>query len=460
MKSLSNTTRITLWYTVFLIAVSVILIVVLYQYNVFREQSIAEKEIIQTIEDVSDKISTNGKDYAKDPSIDYYTKDTYVSVYDSEGAFFAGMFPEDIGQLPELQIDKTQIFDDDHAQQWYIHDTTIYMEGSDNMYIRGIMKNTGYERVVGKVAGFYLLVILGLIILAIAGGRRITKGALRPVRNLISVMNDIQEDGDLSSRVPVPGSNDETRELTESINGMFDTIETVVGRERQFTSDVSHELRTPLTIIRTQSEYAMEDKGYMDQALKTINRESHRMSRMITDLMMLSRSESGRLHPEMKPVDIREFLSEMAEEAKIAASDRDIGIDFIDETDGSKLEVESDEDLLMRIVLNLLENAARHGKSLGGQIEIRLSSDEDSAVITVADDGEGIAAEEQSKVWTRFYQTEESRSKRDSSGLGLAMVESLTKTLGGSIRIVPDEEKRQGELPGAVFELILPTGKH
>jgi signal transduction histidine kinase len=110
----------------------------------------------------------------------------------------------------------------------------------------------------------------------------------------------------------------------------------------------------------------------------------------------------------------------------------------------------------MRIVLNLLENAARYGKNPKGHIEVRLRSEGDNVVITVADDGEGIAPEDQSKVWNRFYRTESSRSMRYSTGLGLAMVDSLTRALGGSIRIVPDEEKRPGELPGAVFELTLP----
>ena len=457
MKKIPISTRITLWYTMFLVVVSVILMGVLYQYYDFREQSTAEKQIIQTIEDVSDRISTNGTDYAREPGMVYYTKDTYISVYDKEGAFFAGMIPEGIGQLPELQLDKTQTFDDERGRQWYIHDTSIYMKNGDNMYIRGIMENTGYERAARRMGRFFLLVIPGLFLLAVAGGKRITTGTMRPMRELISVMNEIRDDGDLSRRVPVPENLDETKELTEAINGMFDTIEEVVERERQFTSDVSHELRTPLTIIRTQSEYAMEDNSYAEQALKTINRESHRMSKMITDLLMLSRSESGRMHPEMKPIDIRAMLSDLAEQGRIAASDRDIDIMYIDETDNSMLKVESDEDLLMRIILNLLENASRYGKSPNGHIKIRLRSDKDSAVITVADDGEGIAAEDQLKVWNRFYRAEGSRSRRDSSGLGLAMVESLTRTLGGSIRIVPEEEKRPGELPGAVFELTLPV---
>lgn len=459
MKRLSITTRITLWYAMFLVAVSVILIIVLIRYYDFREQSAAEEQIVNTIEDFSDRISANGRDFAKDPGISYHSGDIYVSVYDEGGAFFAGAIPGEVDgadAFPEIMVDRTQTFDDDNGRRWYIHDTKIYMESRSNMYIRGIMENTTYRIASGRMGAFFLISIPCLIILAVAGGWLISRQALSPVRELTAVMNEIQADGDLSKRVPVPGSRDETSELTESINGMFDTIEGMVKRERQFTSDVSHELRTPLTIIRSQSEYAMEEPGYAGQALDIINRESHRMSKLITSLLMISRSDSGRLHPDIKAIDIRDMIAEIEEQAKMVASDMDVDIRFIDETGGGELTVSSDEDLLMRIVINLLENAAKYGRDKDGHIELRLRREGRNAVITVADDGEGIAADEQSKVWARFYQTEVSRSRGDSTGLGLAMVDSLTRALGASVRIVPDEEKRPGELPGAVFELTLP----
>ena len=456
MKKISITTKIMLWYTMFLIVVAVILMVVLYRYYDFREQITAEQQIIRPVADVSDRSSTYGRDYAKSGDINYYTEDTYISVYQADGAFFAGLLPDGIGDLPELDLDNTQTFDDSSGRQWYIRDTIIYLSGQDNMYIRGIMENTGYESAYRRMGRFLMFMIPGLIILAIAGGWFISWRVLRPIRDLINVTNEIREDGNLSRRVPVPNSEDETSELTESINGMFDTIEKMVARERQFASDVSHELRTPLTIIHTQSEYALEDSSHAKRALETINRESHRMSRMITNLLMITRSDSGRLHPEMKPIDISELLADLTDQAKLAAAEREADIEYINETGKNRFVIESDEDLLMRIVLNLLENAARYGKNPKGHIEVRLRSEGDNVVITVADDGEGIAPEDQSKVWNRFYRTESSRSMRDSTGLGLAMVDSLTRALGGSIRIVPDSEKKPGELPGAVFEITLP----
>ncbi len=456
MKKLSITTKITLWYTMFLIVVAVILMVVLYRYYDFREQTTADQQIIQTIEDVSDVISTNGMAYSRNGDINYYTKDTYISVYREDGAFFAGQIPDGIGQLPELEIDVTQRFDDSRGRQWYIHDTTINMANEEDMYIRGIMENTGYELAYRRMGRFLMFMIPGLIILAIAGGWFISWRVLRPIRDLIEVTKEIQEDGDLSRRVPVPKSEDETSELSESINGMFDTIEKMVGRERQFAADVSHELRTPLTIIHTQSEYAMEDQSYTKRALETINRESHRMSRMITNLLMITRSDSGRLHPEIKAIDLSELLADLADQAKLAAAERDVSIQYVNETGDDRFTIDSDEDLLMRIILNLLENAVRYGRNKDAHVEIRLGCDDTDAIITVADDGDGIAPEVQNKVWDRFFQIESSRSRRDSSGLGLAMVASLARVLGGSIRIVPANEKTPGELPGAVFELKLP----
>ena len=459
MKKFSIETRITLWYAAFLIVVSVLLMAVLLRYFDFREQTSSVKLIVKTVEDISDSISRSGKDFAEDPSINYYDNDTYVSVYNKDGIFIAGERPEGIDSFPELNIDSSGFFEDGQGRHWYIFDTNISMDDSDDLYIRGMKENTGYEMTRGGMNVFVLFAVLTLLVIALAGGWIISSSALKPANDIIKVSNEIREDADFSRRVPIPDRNDETTELAESINGMFDKIEEVVDRERQFTSDVSHELRTPLAIIRSQSEYALEDPAYSRQALKTINRESHRLSRLISQLLDIARSDSGRLQPDMKPVDLKAMLSDVTEQAKIAAADKGIELKFIDETGDRDVIVMSDEDLLMRVVYNLLMNAARYGRRPDVQIELRLKVKGDSALITVADNGEGIPKEEQSKIWNRFYRAEEARSKGNSTGLGLAMVESLTKTLGGSVRLVPDEEKAPDELSGAVFELKLPLSK-
>ena len=456
MTRLSITARITLWYAIVLVAVSTILMVVLFHYYDIREQNIAGQQIMSILEDISDRISTDGKESAKDHSIDYQRNNIYISVYDKDGAFFAGKIPDGIEGLPGIKPGSTQTFKDSRGHQWLVCDTKLYTDGKERLYVRGIAENTNYRTEVKNISRIFFIAIPILVLIALAGGWIIAKSAFRPIRELTGVLNEIKVEGDLSKRVPVPENRSETGELTGSINGLFDTIEEMVDRERQFASDVSHELRTPLSIIRTQSEYALEDPGYTELALMTIIRESRHMGKIITDLLTISRSNSGRLRLEIKDVDIRRLLSELTEQAKMANADSDTDIVFVDETGGGELTIESDEDLLMRILLSLIENAVRHGKSPGGHVEIRLRRYEGYAVIIVVDDGEGIAAEEQDKVWNRFYQAEGSRSRKDSSGLGLAMAASLTKAIGGSIRIIPDEEKRQGELPGAVFKIDLP----
>ena len=319
---------------------------------------------------------------------------------------------------------------------------------------------------------FMLFAVPVLVALAVTGSWLISRRAVGPMKKLTEVINEVREEGDVSKRLPVPATNYETSELTKSINRMFDTIEDTMERERQFVTDVSHELRTPLAIISTQSEYAMEDQNYTGEALRTIKRESNHMKKLINNLLMISRSDSGRLQPEISEIDIRKLLAELTIQTSIAEADNNIKVSFTDETIDESigaagpetaatdnidaLIIESDEMLLMRILLNLLDNAVKYGKGPGGHIEIRLRKEDKSVVITVADDGKGIAAEDQRQIWNRFYRPEVSRSRSDSSGLGLAIVDSLTRVLGGSIRIVPDAEKHDTELPGAVFELSMP----
>ena len=460
MKKLSISTRITIWYTVFLIIICAVLMAVLLQFYEQKERNTAERKLIHIVEDVSDSIADAGREFPLDKHVKYYIRDTYISVYDKEGSLITGRRPHGFDEFPVLVPESTTELRDLSGQEWYIYDTTVHMRDSDDLFIRGMMNNEGHDKTDRFFMNFLLYSIPVLLLLAAAGGWIISKRALDPLRELIRVSDEIKADGDLSKRIPVPESRDEVRELAESFNGMFDRIENLIDREKQFSSDVSHELRTPLAVIRSQSEYAMEDPGYAPEAAAVINRESRRMSGLVSNLLLLARSDSGRLQPEISPVDLGDLLAETAELSRVKAAESDISIECIHEADGAETSrpviVESDPDLLIRIILNLLDNAVKYGKSPGGRIIVRLTTDGDTAVCTVADDGEGIAREERDMIWQRFYRSDKARSGEDSSGLGLAMAKSLTTEIGGSLRYVDEEERSEKDLRGAMFELKLP----
>ena len=231
---------------------------------------------------------------------------------------------------------------------------------------------------------------------------------------------------------------------------MFDRVEELVKREKQFTADVSHELRTPLAIIRAQSEYAMEDDSYAPDAVGVINRESRRMSSLIGNLLMIARSDSGRMVPDNKELNVSELLEGLAEIKRSNAEDKGLSLET-DIEDG--INMETDEDMLARIVVNLLDNAIKYDNKEGGQVRLSARTDESKLTIRVSDDGEGIRPEDREKIWERFYRSDAARTHEESSGIGLSIVKVLSKALGGNAELRSDEES---ELGGATFEVTLP----
>ena len=458
MKRHSISTRITIWYAVFMVIIFAVLMTVLLQMYHLRERSNAEMRLIRTVEEVSDSIADEGSRFIYRNYIKYYVRDTYISVYESDGELLVGRRPRGFDKFPPFDLETTSVLKDMHGMEWYVYDSVIGMGEGDTLYIRGMMSNEAYAGTDVFLVRALSVVIPFLILLAAAGGWLITRRTLSPLRELIKVSSDIRSDRDLSRRVPVPESGDEVQELAESFNSMFGSIEELVSREKQFTSDVSHELRTPLAVIRSQSEYAMEDESYAPEAVRVINRESRRLSDLVSSLLMLARSDSGRLEPDLIELDLVTILESTVQQAGISAAERGISVSFhnrVSDSGASEAAVLSDPALLIRILQNLIDNAVKYGRSPGGSIELRLCHDGSDAVITVADDGPGIDREERSRVWQRFYRADRSRTDDDSSGLGLSMVESLVSVLGGSIRYVDEEERDKNELPGAVFELRL-----
>ncbi len=463
MKKLSITARITIWYTIFLAVIATALIVILTQAQAAQQKSIAEREIVEILADVSEKMAADGEEFVFDNEIEYYQKATYISIYDAAGDLIVGRRPASVAEFPALS-DKTSIMIKDvNGSQWYVYDSLIQSD-DDPYWIRGMMKHTASRGTGSFLLQFLLVMLPGFIVVAALGGRAITRRAFRPLRSIIRTTNEIRADADLSRRVPRGENHDELYELTDSINKMFDSIEDVLSREKQFTSDVSHELRTPIAVIQSQSDYALEDPEYSPKALQTINQQARQMGSLVNRLLTLSRSDAGTLRLEKEDIDFSELLTDIAEQQEFAAADQDIEI-TADIPAG--IHVTADEGMLIRVILNLVSNAIKYGKtpvpegapaaSPAGRIRISLREEGDHAVCTVADSGPGIPEAEQSKVWDRFYQIDHSRtgsgSTDSSAGLGLSMVRALTKAMGGTVSL------QSSEGSGAAFTVRLPAAK-
>ncbi len=459
MKKRPIIARITIWYTIFLAGIALALVTALMQAQTARQKDVAKREISEILADVTEKMSVDGEDYIYDRKIEYYQKATYVSIYSSDGELIVGRRPASVAEFPDFSEGTLLRIRDTGGSEWYVYDR-LYQAGEEDLWVRGMMKHTASRDAGTFILRFLLIALPAFILVAALGGRAITRGAFRPLRDIIHTTNEIRADADVSRRVPAGENRDELHELTESINGMFARIEDVLVREKQFTSDVSHELRTPLAVIQSQSEYALEDPSYSQKALETIHGTARQMSQLLNRLLLLSRSDAGTLTPALEIVDFSELLTALAEQQTFAAAEEQMEL----ATDiPSGIRVIADEEMLARIILNLISNAIRYGKTpapsnsgCAGTIRISLRAETGFAACTVSDSGPGISPEDQGKIWERFYQADPSRSGSGSgasAGLGLSIVQALTKAMGGTASV------KSSPGSGAAFTIKVPLAQ-
>nr|WP_245556931.1 HAMP domain-containing sensor histidine kinase [Jongsikchunia kroppenstedtii] len=298
---------------------------------------------------------------------------------------------------------------------------------------------------------------IGAAIVAIIGalGYILVRTNLRPLRQVEATAEAIAA-GDLNRRVPELPTNTEVGRLSASLNVMLHQIEeafsaTAASEEqarksedkmRRFVADASHELRTPLTSIRGFAElYRQGAMSDPNQTLGRIESQAKRMGVLVEELLMLARLDAQR-PMEHAPVDLLALASDSVHAAKAIAPDRDISLEV---ADGPGVpEVIGDADRLTQVLSNLISNAIRHTPP-DAKVVVRIGTNEQGAFMEVHDDGPGLSADDQTKVFERFYRTDESRQRHDDSGgsgLGLAIVSALVQAHGGEVGV--DSEPGQG----------------
>jgi two-component system OmpR family sensor kinase len=302
--------------------------------------------------------------------------------------------------------------------------------------------------------------VLGATLLASLAGLAIARRAMRPISSLTATARKIADTGDPSRRMPEPRVDDEVGELARTLEQMLRSLdaaraerEAALKKQREFVADASHELRTPLTSILANLELLQasldepahdEEREMVDSAL----RSSSRMSRLVTDLLLLARADAGRLAARTR-CDLAEIAGSAAAEVAPTIGERELQID-----NGRPLPVDGSPDELHRMILNLLDNAVRYTPP-GSAIELRLRAAGREAVVEVADDGPGVPPEMREQIFDRFVRGAgpADTAGRGGSGLGLAIVRAVAASHGGSV------EAAESESGGALFRIRLPLAK-
>lgn len=347
----------------------------------------------------------------------------------------------DSGALPE-ELSFSEGWETDKVFE--INEHYIYMRfmdapgaSSDGIWICGAIDTYSTSTATHNTVKQTLIQIPIIIVLSAVIGYFITRRTLKPVAKITDAAASIAGSNDLSQRLNLGDGKDEISTLASTFDDMLNSIEGNFEKQRQFTADASHELRTPIAVIMAQSEFALDPKATKEdrvESIKSIHRQSIKMNKMLSELLCLARSDNKVERLENETFDICELAEMVLEEQDSYAREKNISL--ILETKES-ISVNADQTQIMRVFINLINNAIKYGKE-NGKVTVSIEDKgKGHALCKVRDDGIGIAAEDLKKIWDRFYMVDSSRTSGNggSTGLGLSMVKSIVETHGGKVSV-------------------------
>jgi two-component system OmpR family sensor kinase len=264
------------------------------------------------------------------------------------------------------------------------------------------------------------------LLLASAAGYLLAGLALRPVESMRRRAAAISAETP-GERLPVPRTGDELERLGETLNEMLDRLQGALERERGFVADAGHELRTPLTILRTELELALRQAGSVEELKDAIRRSAHevdRLSQLAEDLLLIARSEDGRLPLRVERVDVDELFAGVLRRFGLRAQGEGKRVS----ASPTQTAVQGDRIRLEQALVNLVDNALRYG---GETVTLAATAANGSLELHVRDDGVGFSEEFLARAFERFSRADSART-RGGAGLGLAIVRTIAEAHGGS----------------------------
>jgi two-component system OmpR family sensor kinase len=347
---------------------------------------------------------------------------------------------------------------------------TIKATGADFRVIaRALPNNSGtvvaaqsleeLDRTTSRLGFLFAFIGFVLLFLISLASRAVIRVGLRPLEDAEKTAEEIAS-GNLSARMPEANPSTEVGRLVTSLNTMLTRIEDSFAvrtesenKLRRFVADASHELRTPITAIRGFSELhrqgAVTGEKETSELIGRIENESKRMGSLVEDLLLLARLDQAR-EMESKPVDINKVVEDAVISARAAGPQHPVTFN----SGSDEIFTLGDEQRIHQVVANLLANARAHTPA-GTPITVSVRSTDSAIEIEVADKGPGLSAEDQKRIFERFYRADSSRVRTgpDGSGLGLSIVDAVMRAHGGSVSV----KSEPGQ--GAIFTLHLPKEK-
>ena len=430
MKFLSIKTRVTIYFTLMMVLVVVLVFGVILIAGRGVISDTAEGTLLDVVHDEIDDVEFDGGFLDLD-ELDFYRHNVYVQAYSADGEFLGGAGTNDFdgeeefhnGEMRQVTID---------GSPFLVYDLLVQTDAG-SVWLRGITSAENDFSAARVITILALILLPVLVVITAVVGWFIARHAFKPVRQITDTVDAINDGDDLTARIGLRRGRDEIHRLAATFDRMFDRLERSFDSEKRFASDASHELRTPVAIILAECEYARQNAQTVDdyrESLEVVERQGRRMSTLINQLLNITRMDQGTQVISREDADFSELADVVADET-VRASGKALEVEK-DIAPGVHANV--DVGLMSRLVQNLVENACKYTPE-GGRVRVSLAAAEGRLTFTVADNGIGIAKRDLPHIWERFWQADSSRGVDKGSGLGLAMVKQIADAHGGTLSV-------------------------
>lgn len=317
------------------------------------------------------------------------------------------------------------------------------------------------EALLEGASGAFLLGGALALLLASVSGYFLARKSLAPV---VAMSETAERMGaaNLHERLPVVNARDELGRLAQAFNGLLSRLDDSFEQQRRFMADASHELRTPVAIVRGEAEIALSREGReaedLRESLAIVHDEGQRLTLIVEDLFTLARADAASQHP-LKLTDfyLEETVADCVRAVRTLAAKRELVLAY--EPPPHEMQFRGDEELIRRMLLNLLENAIKYTPE-GGRVSVTCEARGGEYLITVSDTGTGVPPEMQPHIFERFYRADKARSRADGengatagsgAGLGLSIARLVAEAHGGRLDL------QRSDAQGSVFVASLPA---
>ena len=459
--------KLTLWYGAILAVILVVFSCAVYVY--FRnglQQSIDTK--IRSIAEVLSSSMTETHGQGVLGNFERYLenvlgrkpKGKFIQIIDSSGKIGAKMsdletqtVPTSFGTL-ESALKGEIVYEtlDDRKPRLRMVTLPIVDSKVDTRKVTSIVQvGTSLEDFDESMTKLVIILIVGILTslsVTVVVGYFMAKKALRPIDRIRKTAVKISSTN-LDERIDIGTRRDELARLAETFNAMIARLKDAFLRVNQFSLDVSHELKTPLTILKGETEVALRkdrDKEEYKKLLVSSLEEVDRMSKIIDDLLLLSKADPKDVRLNIDDISLRDLIVDVCMDMKIFADKK--GIDLVI-NELSDVRMKGDELKLRRMLVNIVENGIKYTRA-GGRVEVSSFANNGNLQVEVRDNGVGISEDDIKFVFDRFYQADRSRRREGGSGLGLSISKWIAEAHKGTIRV----ESRPSS--GSLFSITLP----